>query len=402
MRSLVVNAFMAPLLDYDDSHHIVMTKTLVISLFLAASIVPAAAEPQPTREPIVRSVDLNVDESAEVTLADGSTARVKLLDLVEKTDSLRGAIRSATVTVQVNGTTVQLSSGNYHLPRAVAGVQIDCPITKGYRANSRRDMWALEKDARLRLWPAESPLIAPGTFVYPLEQRWFATYTQMANEPTYVNGNEQPRIKEIYYHNDLDFGGCEGMVDVVAATDGLVVSSGENTLRGHEDSPARQRYDVVYIMDERGWYYRYSHLLSIDDAIKPGARVKMGQKIGVLGKEGGSGGWSHLHFGIVGRQPSREWGTEEAYAFAWEAYLREHKPAIIAVARPHHFLAVGEKVTLDGSKSWSAGGRIASYRWEFTDGTNGTGATAERTYDKPGMYSEILRVEDDQGNVGYD
>ena len=41
----------------------------------------------------------------------------------------------------------------------------------------------------------------------------------------------------------------------------------------------------------------------------------MGQKLGVLGKEGGSGGWTHLHFDITKRQPSGLWGIEEGYAF---------------------------------------------------------------------------------------
>ena len=91
---------------------------------------------------------------------------------------------------------------------------------------------------------------------------------------------------------------------------------------GYDETPVKPRYDVVYLLDARGWYYRYSHLHTIDPAIKPGAKVKMGQRVGLLGKEGGSGGWSHLHFDITGRQPSGKWGIIEGYAFLWEAYLR--------------------------------------------------------------------------------
>src|SRR5262249_40867355 len=87
---------------------------------------------------------------------------------------------------------------------------------------------------------------------------------------------------------------AEALVDVVAATDGLVVSSGTAVLDGYEKTPVQPRYDVIYLLDEQGWYYRYSHLHSFDAAVKPGARVKMGHKLGLLGKEGGSGGWSHL------------------------------------------------------------------------------------------------------------
>ena len=99
-------------------------------------------------------------------------------------------------------------------------------------------------------------------------------------------------------------------------------------------------------------------------------RVKMGQKIGLLGKEGASGGWSHLHFEIKSKQPSGKWGTEDGYAFLWEAYQNEFKPKVIAVARPHHLIWAGEKTTLDGSRSWSANGTIDRFEWTFTDGTS--------------------------------
>lgn len=381
------------------NHHPVLALTFLAWLPLSAV---RADLPQPTIEPIRRAIDLKVGESTDVILAGGQKATVKLLDLQEKVDSMAAAVREARVQVAVNGEKGWLTSANYNLPQAIGGVQIDCPITRGYNANSGEDSWGLEKDARLRLWPAKSPWIEPGTFVYPLKQRWFATMTQFSNEPTYVDGGDKPDRKKIYYHNDLDFGGCEGLVEVVAATDGLVVSVSEKTLPGYALTPVRPRYDVVYLLDKRGWYYRYSHLHTIDGAIQMGTRVKMGQRIGLLGKEGASGGWTHLHFGIKCKQPSGKWGTEEAYPFAWEAYLREQKPALIAVARPHHFIRAGESITLDASKSWAASGKISKYEWTFTDGSKASGAKIERSYATPGSYSEILKVTDDSGQVSYD
>lgn len=41
-----------------------------------------------------------------------------------------------------------------------------------------------------------------------------------------------------------------------------------------------------------------------------GSRVRMGQKVGVLGKEGGSGGWAYLHYDIKAVQPSGRWGCK--------------------------------------------------------------------------------------------
>jgi murein DD-endopeptidase MepM/ murein hydrolase activator NlpD len=363
--------------------------------------------PQPTLTPLVRAVDLNVNETQEVELTGGKKVRVKLLELRETRDNLRNAVRKAEVQVEVGGEKVSLVSANYRLPVTAGGVQIDCPVTRGYHQNNAKgvggeDPWGLDKDARLRLWPAGSPLLKPGTFVYPARQRWFASATHMANEPVHVDGGENPLVKQIYYHYGLDIGGAEGLVEVVSATDGLVISSGKAVLPGYDDTPVRPRYDVIYLLDGRGWYYRYSHLHTISADVKPGARVKMGQLIGLLGKEGGSGGWSHLHFDIAGRQPSGKWGIVEGYAFLWEVYRGEYKPRLLAVARPHHLAAVGEKVVLDGSRSWSAAGKITSYDWTFHDSKTGTGATVERTYTKPGVYSEVLKIVDSEGSIGYD
>jgi murein DD-endopeptidase MepM/ murein hydrolase activator NlpD len=376
----------------------------VLTAWLLALAPPLnAAGNAPQRTPIVRAVDLDVNEAQELALADGAKARVKLVALDETRDPMRDAVREARVKVEVNGQSLVLTSATYHLPVKFAGVQIDCPITKGHVGNSSEgNAWGLVKDARLRLWPASSPWIEPGTFVYPLQQRWFASHTQMANEPSFVDGGEAPSNKKIYYHYGLDCGGAEGMVDVLAATAGRVISSGTNILSSYTDSPAKPRYDVVYLLDDRGWYYRYSHLQAIDPAMRPGAQVRIGQKVGVLGKEGGSGGWSHLHFDITSRQPSGLWGIEEGYAFLWETYQRQYAPKITAVARPHHFVFTGEKVVLDGSKSWSASGKIARYDWTFTDGTAASGSGVERTYSQPGEYSEILKITDAHGEVDYD
>ncbi|MBC8351887.1 MAG: peptidoglycan DD-metalloendopeptidase family protein [Planctomycetes bacterium] len=380
-----------------------LRSTLTICFLLGA--VCAGADQATNSKPLVRVVDLNVGESQTIRLCNGKEVSVKLIDLRERRDSIRQAIREARVAIEVDGQAVELTSATYHLPIRVGDVQIDCSITGGYNSNGSPESWALDKDARLRLWPADSPLLRPGTFAYPVKQRWFASLTQMCNVPTYVDGCERPSRKDVYYHNGLDIGGCEGLTEVVAATDGLVVSTGIDVLPEHrkeKDTPVSPRYDVVYVLDARGWYYRYSHLNTIDDAIKPGRLIKMGDRIGLLGKEGGSGGWSHLHFGIKARQPSGRWGEQEGYAFLWEAYLRQYKPKVIAVARPHRLIWAGDTATLDASKSRSVAGPLDKFEWQFTDGTTAEGAKVERMYEKSGCYSEVLKVTDVEGNTAYD
>ncbi len=363
--------------------------------------VASSGPPLPTAQPPFTTVDLKLGEAQQVELP-GKRVTVRLLEMQHQRCSLRDAIRQARVRVEVDGQQLWLTAANYHLPVTVGDVQIDCPITKEYLTNSSRDAWGLEADARLRLWPAGSSWFGPEQMTYPIRQRWFASSSQMANEPCYVDAGERPQNRKIYYHWGLDFGGCEALDEVVAATDGLVVSAGTERLPGYEGTPVSPRYDVVYILDRRGWYYRYSHLYVIDAAVRPGKQVRAGQRIGLLGKEGGSGGWTHLHFDITSRQPSGKWGCQEAYAFAWEAYLRQYKPKVLAIARPHHVAYLGEQVTLDGSRSYSAVGKIAQYQWTFCDGSTAQGAKQQRSYDKPGYYSEVLKVVDEAGNVDYD
>jgi murein DD-endopeptidase MepM/ murein hydrolase activator NlpD/cephalosporin-C deacetylase-like acetyl esterase len=354
------------------------------------------------KNPLLRAVDLKIGETQTVKLSDGKTSKIKLLQVDEVRDPIRSAVRSATVKLEVNGSIVSLESGNYHLPILAGGVQIDCPVVGGYLINSNQDSWGLSKDARIRLWPAGSPWIEPDRFGYPARQRWFASSTQMANEPVYVDGGENPSVKKIYYHNGLDIGGAEGMIEVVAASDGVIVGSGTEVLKGYENAPVRPRYDLVVVLDDQGWYYSYHHLQSIDHSIKPGIAVRKGQKIGMLGKEGGSGGWSHLHFMITSLQPSGRWGTQEGYAFLWQAYLREHEPAVIAVARPHRVAWAGDTVVLDASKSWARSGPIERFEWTFCDGSTATGSRVEKVYNNPGSYSEIVKTYDRDGRFDYD
>jgi len=379
---------------------IAFVATLSFSLILSCGRTTDRNEPS---TPLVRTLDLNDGETAEVTLSNGATATVKLLARHETIGSLRGAVRKAVVDLEVNGEPVSIECAGYNLPRTVAGVQVACTVTSRYMENARENAWHLEKDARLQLWPAGSPWIQPETFRYPVKQRWFASDTQMCNEPPFVDGGEYPSRRVIPYHYALDVGAAEKMAEVVSATSGRVVVRGDQVLPEYKDHPAiRVRYDVVIVVDERGWFHRYQHLASIDDGVMLGKQIALGQRLGVVGKEGDAGCWAHLHYAIRSRLPSGEWGILDGYAFLWEAYLREYSPEIIAVARPHFFVATGEPVRLDASRSWCRSGKIERYEWSFLDGTTGEGPVVERTYARPGTYSEILKVTDSAGHYSYD
>jgi murein DD-endopeptidase MepM/ murein hydrolase activator NlpD len=373
--------------------------------FLITAPSALGADPSAVRiDPVFRAVDLDVGQSADVKLSNGKTVTVKLLSVAEQRCEMRNAVRRAVACVEVGSRRVELASSMYNLPKTVGKVQIDCPVTRGYVTGSKSNVWALDKAARFRLWPAGSPWVRPGTLGYPVNQRWFASDTQMGNDPCYVNACDIPGKQSVYYHYGLDFGGAEGMVDVLAAAGGVVVSRGGKTTPGTHHSQVSARYDVVYIRDDRGWYHRYSHMLKIEDSLKLGQRVKMGQKIGLLGKEGGSGGWSHLHFGISAPQPSGRYGSIDGYAMVFDAYRRRYGSKMIAVARPHQVAWAGKPVTLDANRSWHSGGikHISKYEWRFTDGKTATGTRVAHTYAKPGHYTELLKITDDAGRVDYD
>ncbi len=351
--------------------------------------------------PLHKTIDLKIGDAVSVELTDKSIARVRVIELQETRDSVRKAIRQATVRLEINGVEATLVSGNYQLPKTVGGVQVDCPATRGLNesVSSRDDPWGLQSDVRLRLWPAGSNWIAPDQFVYPLKQRWFASATQMSNEPSYVDGGDAPLNRSIYYHYGLDIGGAEGLTEVLAATDGVVVSAAMETEPTVTSPPVAARGDVIYIRDSRNWYYRYSHLQRID--VRLGDRVSKGQMIGLLGKEGATA-WSHLHFDIKAIQPSGKWGIEDGYAFLWQAYRQQHQPKLQAVARPHQLIYAGEAAVLDAALSWCESAKIARYEWTFSDGTTSDRPRVERQYSEPGQYCETLKVFDSDGRMSID
>ncbi len=370
------------------------------------TVLNTSCKESPSLKPIRKTADLGIGETQDVKLSNGDVVKLSLLEISEVRDSIRDAMRAALVKISVDGEEITLLSGNYNLPVTVGKVQIDCPVTKGYYSNAGSDFWKLSKEARFRLWPAGSSYIDPGTFVYPIKQRWFANMTQLSNEPCYVDWGENSAYtqnRKIYYHAGNDIGGAEGFDEIVSATDGLIVSSKNEILAGYDSSILYIHPDAVEIIDDRGWIIEYAHLDSILPEIKSGERVKMGQKIGYIGKQGGSGGWVHLHFEIRTREtPAGEWRIEDAYPYMWESYRSAYNPSLVAVARPHHLLWTGQEVVLDGRKSKSFVGHIITYEWTFCDGTTTAGAVQKKTYEKPGEYSEILKVTDSKGNVDYD
>src|SRR5262245_51226441 len=110
---------------------------LVFFALFAFATLPAFGQiPAPALKSSMRTIDLNVGETRSVTMSDGKKVIVRLVDLQESRDSLRNAVREAKATIEIDGQKTTLVSANYRLPMAVGGILVDCPVTKGYRANA--------------------------------------------------------------------------------------------------------------------------------------------------------------------------------------------------------------------------------------------------------------------------
>ncbi|MDA0745496.1 MAG: M23 family metallopeptidase, partial [bacterium] len=237
--------------------------------------------------------DLAIGESVDVEI-DGRTRRLTLVEVHEPRCAVRGVIRFPRIVVEIDGERVEVPAALYHLPQELHGVKIACSVTRGVAETVRRyqDVYALDKDARIRCWAPGDPLFDRTPLVYPARQAWFVTMTQMANERVYVDGGELPAIQSdqyVYHHYGMDIGGYEKAVPVVAARGGTVVCVGETPVAEYDEkSGGKPRYDRVVVRDETGWHYLYSHIEMISPEIRLGERIEAGAFVGTLGKEGSS------------------------------------------------------------------------------------------------------------------
>lgn len=348
-------------------------------------------------------LDLDLDEDRVLHLRDDRMVPVVLRSVQVQRDTVRGAIRGGVVGLLVEGRPIELPIGNYALPLRVGPLRLDCPLVREHAAINNAPI-DLDAAARIRVWPAEGPLLAESTFTYPLRQRWFAASTQLGGEPVFTtSGWERPGLgQKTYHHFPDDLGGHADAIPVLAAVDGVVLGAAGRQATGvtgpaHSES----RSDRVFLLDERrGWIIKHSHLAQI--RVVPGQRVRQGQELGMLSTTGTSGGWGHLHFEILSPRADGTWMRESGYAYLAEAYLRERRPPLLAVARPHHCVRPGEMVHLDGSRSIAGTQVPVAWRWHLHEGGTADGVVSERRYDRPGLYSEVLEVTGDGGARSWD
>lgn len=127
------------------------------ALTLLAAIASNAMAEGPethTLKPSFQTVDLDRGETVQVKVGPETTSSVRLISLDVTVDPIRSAVRRAQVHVVIDGKPVTLESGNYHLPVTSGNVQVDCPVVSAYLRMTTVEHWGLDKEARLRFWPA--------------------------------------------------------------------------------------------------------------------------------------------------------------------------------------------------------------------------------------------------------
>jgi cell wall-associated NlpC family hydrolase len=132
---------------------------------------------------------------------------------------------------------------------------------------------------------ANVPAAATGEWRPPFQQRYVLTSA--------FGRRFHPIYKEWRLHTGQDISSLPRAGPVLAASAGIVLSADWD----------RDYGNIVSLRHGDGVVTRYGHLASIDRKITPGARVGIGQRVGMEGSTGTSTGL-HLHFQVeVNRTP---------------------------------------------------------------------------------------------------
>jgi len=332
---------------------------------------------------------LDVNEEYQFKLNDGSKRAIRLISVDEYSDSVVGMVRKAKVNVEVNGKLLNLTCAPYVMPTEIEGIRIQADTTSAWLS--------IPKRVQFSIWDAGNSIVHKEQFGFPIRNYLlFSHGMQSYNEVVHLGWTDGCPDGVTFYHNyGIDFAGYEGREEIISCTDGTVIRLS-----------LKRDYIFVVIRDDDGLIWEYGHLDSVSPEVKMGSRIEKGRKLGVLGKTGPSGNFAHLHLGNYLSQADLDSGkiNRRLNLYPWliSTYERQYHKMLYAVARPHQTFSTGEKVLFDGSNSLNFGGKIVSYKWILPDGETVNGITAEKRFDKPGVYIAELWITDENGRKDVD
>ena len=340
-------------------------------------------------------LELNVGEAREVVLPGGRTTVIRLRSYLERTEPFYqsadtqfvDAVVSADVALEVDGVQHTVTGGPFRLPVTVNGVAVLVACTRGWAGGIFAD--GLTRDVRLEVSDARTPWTEPERFVYPIRNyRWRASNYQHTYLGVVVN---QARL---YYHRGEDLGMIPDLEQTRAMSDGRL--SRVPPPGGDGDS------NDLWVEDAGGMTTRYLHMnaAGIDPLLSEGDGVRQGQALGLAGNTyaGHCSPSPHLHVSMHDGDVYRN-----TFPLFVAAYRHRFPGELLPIAGNVRHLYAGEEITLDGSLSLAGNGaQIESYQWTFTDGGRANAPRVRRRYPQPGVYSEELRVTDNQGRTDRD
>ena len=350
---------------------------------------PALSEGIPDKLLMSHQVIFCLDEGVErkVVLHSGREFSLRLVSVQEQRDSVVGLIRRAQVRVALNGQAHDLICAPYVMPSVIDNVRIQADTTSGFTKLPGR--------VQFSVWDASEPIVDLSKFSFPLpDYRLLSHGMQCFNEPVHLGRKDGDPGSGAFYHNyGIDFAGFEGGESVVSCVDGRVVRALPDAV-------------LVDIVDEIGLIWEYHHLDSIAPGLSKGDLVKRGDVIGVLGRSGPSGNFSHLHVGAFLSPAHMDQGqySRRLNLYPWmvESWRASHPDAPLAVSGAHHQVRVGERFVLDGSHSIPGHRPIVRYQWELPDGRLVDAAETELSLSEPGIHIAALRIWDSAGHQDVD
>ncbi len=299
-------------------------------------------------------------------------------------------IYRADVFVEINGKPEILIKQAYQFPQEFSGLRWYVETLVGWETSSQVDAETdLEKDLRISVRKVGEPW-GFDDLVYPIRNyRWHAS--------SYMNTwSALVPYNHLYYHRGEDMAAIPDKYDVLALFNGRVIISPYPDGDGRSNSLSAEGED--------GFGFRLAHMNteSILPTSAQGMDVKTGQ---ILGKTGETwDGYKSQHTGPHLHVELAYKGTRiSSYPYLMEAYFRDYPDQVLAIAGGYRFGIVGDTITLDGSRSLARPGeKMSEMYWITHFGDTVENEMHHLVYNRPGLYSEQLIVQNDEGEIDRD
>lgn len=382
--------------------------TYLIILFLCGFVFGLSAQVEPSGSVIVLdrpgfpfTFDLNPGDSVNISrmYAGKSVKRViKLISVKTFLENnywfpdtlIRKNYYQADVEVELSGKRVILHHRQYQMPKTVDGLRIYIENIREWDEHGDLGRTGqMKKMVRISV-TLENETWGPGYIVFPVNNYIWRAAVYNNTWSGLVPFNL------LYYHRGEDYGAIPDLLEVVSPFSGKVSAT---PLPGGDGN---SNYIEIENNDSIKFLFAHMNIESIDKKVTLGSLTEAGWVIGRTGMT-----WDgrksqhldpHLHVGI-----SVSGMDVATFPYLMEAYLRKFKDPAVAIAGGYRSALPGEKVELDGTRSFAAdNSTLKNISWNLSDGTIVNEPITSISYSQPGIYSEELTVETAGGNQDKD